>query len=643
MARVALLIAALSLVTTEAAAATYYVRSDGNDASAGNSNSASGAWRTISKANSVLRAGDIVNIISLNPADTSNTSSNVIRPSVSGTNAAGGAGRITYQGNPASPTGLPVWMVDLPSRSYITVRGVRLKNGYSMVGTTSSIASYNVIENCYIQGSGSMRGAQNSRISNCVMRLTQNAHYAGILWTSPNDLTAKPWCERDTLNDNYIDLGATGGDQRSFFVRGFTNNSVFARNRVRAVCDRNANADVGLTTYLIAIEESFANYYHDNRWDFEMLNQLDAGARWAALAVRSGTHHNLWERDSIFFGMNSSESWLGDISLGQSSLIDSAQVYANTWRGCFFKTRNSYTRFQLQMDDGVIEDCVFVNLRQPALQVEDASGNSISNSILRHNTFYSRDAQAFLIGARVSISNTTIESNIFYSGSAVQCTRGIGQWPSNAVNSNRNLYFATTGPSGAAMRVNTSCYSVGPGSTGCSGTGDECNSLWSNPLLADLNITSFNPALLPGSPAVGAQFVDGYAGAIAGFDATAPGQVTNLTTTQVGDVSAVLRWTAPGDDGQSGTVTSYDLRWSNAPITDANFASATALTPPTPVAGGLQQTYVMLNLTPGTTRYVALKARDDVGNISALSNVLTLTTATSDQIRPATVGDLGSP
>ncbi|MFC0335641.1 hypothetical protein ACFOLF_21400 [Paenibacillus sepulcri] len=32
-------------------------------------------------------------------------------------------------------------------------------------------------------------------------------------------------------------------------------------------------------------------------------------------------------------------------------------------------------------------------------------------------------------------------------------------------------------------------------------------------------------------------------------------------------------WTAPGDDGTTGTAASYDIRVSTAPITDANFAS----------------------------------------------------------------------
>ena len=642
--RLALLVAALGLVSTQAQAATYFVRSDGNDANAGTSNAPSGAWRTIAKANTVLRAGDVVNVLSLNAADTSSTTANVIRPAASGTNAPGGTGRIVYQGNPASPQSLPVHMVDITRQSYITVRGFRLKNGYGINGQANGApAVYNVIENCFIVGRIAMRGAQNCRVSNSVMRLQSPRGFAAAYWAGADDLEGKPWCQSDTLRDNVIDLGITGGDHRAFFVRGFTNNCVFARNRVTTLCDRAGSPDVGLTTYVIAIEESFANYYHDNRWEFEMANQLDNQARWAAIAVRSGTHHNLWERDTLMMGANSSESIQGDISLGQHSGVDSAEVYANRWKNCFFKTKYSGIRFQYRLKDGLIENCTFVNLRRAALEIEDNSGVSLDNSVIRHNTFYSRDMPAFLIGARVQVLGTNrVESNIFYGNSAVNCTRGVCQWPNANVSSDRNLYFATTGPSSAALRVNSSCFGIGAGSSACA-NGDECNSLWSDPRLANVSFASFNPALLPGSPAVGSQFVDGYAGAIPGFDAAAPGAVTSLAAVQVGDVSAVLSWIAPGDDGQTGTIASYDLRWSTAPITDANFALATPAPAPAVVAGGTPQTYVMLGLSRGTTYYFALKSRDESNNVSPLSNVLSFATATSDAIVPARIGDLGTP
>ncbi len=84
-----------------------------------------------------------------------------------------------------------------------------------------------------------------------------------------------------------------------------------------------------------------------------------------------------------------------------------------------------------------------------------------------------------------------------------------------------------------------------------------------------------------------------------------------------------LAWTAPGDDGSYGRASSYDVRWSTAPITDANFSTANAVPgPPAPTDAGTRQRLVVRGLTRGTTYYFALKTTDDAGNVSPLSNVV---------------------
>lgn len=84
-----------------------------------------------------------------------------------------------------------------------------------------------------------------------------------------------------------------------------------------------------------------------------------------------------------------------------------------------------------------------------------------------------------------------------------------------------------------------------------------------------------------------------------------------------------VRWTAPGDDGLVGRASRYDLRYSTAPITEANFMQATALTGlPLPAAVGTQQSYVVSGLNAGITYYLAIETMDEVGNRSPLSNVL---------------------
>ncbi len=120
-----------------------------------------------------------------------------------------------------------------------------------------------------------------------------------------------------------------------------------------------------------------------------------------------------------------------------------------------------------------------------------------------------------------------------------------------------------------------------------------------------------------------------------------PAAVTDLVAGPVDTLSATLTWTAPGDDGALGQATSYDLRYAQAPITAANFASATPVTPmPSPGVGGVHDGFNLTGLAPGTTYWAALTATDEVGNVSGLSNVASFTTYAPDVTPPGPVTDL---
>ena len=94
--------------------------------------------------------------------------------------------------------------------------------------------------------------------------------------------------------------------------------------------------------------------------------------------------------------------------------------------------------------------------------------------------------------------------------------------------------------------------------------------------------------------------------------------VTGLLLTQVN-----LSWTATGDDGLTGTATSYDIRYSKSPISPDNWDSAAqAMSEPKPQAAGSTEKYTLAGLEPNTTYYIAMKVVDNVGNASDLSNVL---------------------
>ncbi|WP_219639653.1 discoidin domain-containing protein [Cohnella sp. CFH 77786] len=124
-------------------------------------------------------------------------------------------------------------------------------------------------------------------------------------------------------------------------------------------------------------------------------------------------------------------------------------------------------------------------------------------------------------------------------------------------------------------------------------------------------------------------------------DSTAPGAVTNLSASQTRWKSTNLSWTAPGDDGSVGTAAAYDIRYHTAPITENNWNDAVQLTnEPTPQVAGTSQTLAVTGLTPGTTYYFAMRAIDEATNVSAISNVLTVTTPASDPTPPAAISDL---
>lgn len=84
-----------------------------------------------------------------------------------------------------------------------------------------------------------------------------------------------------------------------------------------------------------------------------------------------------------------------------------------------------------------------------------------------------------------------------------------------------------------------------------------------------------------------------------------------------------LVWTAPGDDGQIGTATAYEMRSSTSPIDNANWSAATVVTGvPAPLPAGSPHRTMVRGLTFGTTYYFAIRSVDDVGNWSGLSNLL---------------------
>lgn len=112
-------------------------------------------------------------------------------------------------------------------------------------------------------------------------------------------------------------------------------------------------------------------------------------------------------------------------------------------------------------------------------------------------------------------------------------------------------------------------------------------------------------------------------GSLISGDDTPPAAITDLDVLDANDTFVTLTWTAPGDDGNVGQASYYDVRYAQFPITAANFAAASSATSePAPDAAGSPQSYTVSGLTPETLYYFAVKTGDDLYNWSPISNVV---------------------
>ncbi len=112
-----------------------------------------------------------------------------------------------------------------------------------------------------------------------------------------------------------------------------------------------------------------------------------------------------------------------------------------------------------------------------------------------------------------------------------------------------------------------------------------------------------------------------------------------LKATAASATSITITWTSPGDDSLTGTASQYDIRYSTALITAANFATATQVSgEPTPKIAGSSESFTVTGLTPNTLYYFAIKTADEVPNWSGLSNVASISTL--DSVPPAAIKNL---
>jgi hypothetical protein len=103
--------------------------------------------------------------------------------------------------------------------------------------------------------------------------------------------------------------------------------------------------------------------------------------------------------------------------------------------------------------------------------------------------------------------------------------------------------------------------------------------------------------------------------------------------------SVTLAWVAPGDDGNVGTAAVYDVRFYKDSITEANWSLASQIEgePPPRLAGTLE-VFTISGLPSNSTLFFAVKAADEAGNWSPVSN--SPRAITPDLIPPAQITDV---
>ncbi len=107
------------------------------------------------------------------------------------------------------------------------------------------------------------------------------------------------------------------------------------------------------------------------------------------------------------------------------------------------------------------------------------------------------------------------------------------------------------------------------------------------------------------------------------FDDTAPGAIADLVGGFEPPDSVVLAWSAPGDDGAVGRAAAYELRVTSRRTDITDFSHGGVISSlAAPDSAGTAQRFAFAAGAPNMAYFCALRARDEAGNVSPVSNVV---------------------
>ncbi len=148
------------------------------------------------------------------------------------------------------------------------------------------------------------------------------------------------------------------------------------------------------------------------------------------------------------------------------------------------------------------------------------------------------------------------------------------------------------------------------------GVGFTKEQLWDKLVYSTDNIDALNPGFVG---MLGTGRLNAHSALTLGLDVEAPELINDLAIAgSLGNVLE-LHWTKPNDNRR---VMHYEIRWANAMITEANFNGANLDTVLLAQNDVSDEVYFMEDLSYSQQHYIAIKAFDNDGNESLISNVV---------------------
>nr|NQU91933.1 hypothetical protein [Bacteroidota bacterium] len=106
------------------------------------------------------------------------------------------------------------------------------------------------------------------------------------------------------------------------------------------------------------------------------------------------------------------------------------------------------------------------------------------------------------------------------------------------------------------------------------------------------------------------------------IDSIPPARIEDLVAEYQNGNEVMINWTAPGDDGFTGTSQSYMIKYGTTPITPENFSECLLWEDsPIPLLCGEAQSLTIDGLNPDTEYFFAIQSIDDAYNFSDISNI----------------------